>query len=459
MPLARKPANQVTTPIQVAGLRVLVIGLGRFGGGVGVTRWLVSQGADVTVTDLADREQLADSVGQLGDLDMTWRLGGHDPADLDTTDLVVVNPAVHKAQSDLFRAVADRRIPYTTEMNLFCTLCPAPIIGVTGTYGKSTTCAMLAEALKAGRSEHGAGYTGVHLGGNIGRSLLTDLSDIRQTDYVILEMSNAQLEDLPMIRWTPELAVITNLSPHHLNRYPSYEAYVRAKLNVVGTPTHADRVIVGEIDAPAELLLRRVVPDHETRVTRVAEPRPPVALGILGEHNRTNAACVLTVCRPLGVDEAVVREALRSFRGLPHRLELVRTVDGVDYYNDSKATSPAATIKAVESFDRPIVAIAGGQRLSVPLADWAYALRCASRAIICTGESAPALAAALDAAARSEPLCRIHQADDLQEALQLARSDAQPGDVVLFSPSAPSFDRYPNFAARGRHFIDLVTAL
>jgi UDP-N-acetylmuramoylalanine--D-glutamate ligase len=504
--VSEKPTNQVTNPPDVAGLRVLVVGLGRFGGGVGVTRWLISQGASVTVTDLASRDQLADSIAQIADLDVNWRLGGHDPADLDAIDLAVVNPAVNKVESEFFQTLVRRRIPYTTEMNLFCERCPAPIIGVTGSYGKSTTCEMLAAALRACRRSRSVDYTGVHLGGNIGRSLLTDLSDILPSDQVILEMSNAQLEDLPMIHWAPRIAVITNLSPHHLNRYDSYEAYLTAKLNIIGTPHRTSTVVIGDIDSPAEDVLCRVVPDHEARVTRIVEPHPPVELCIPGAHNRANAACVLTVCQQLGLDEGVVREALQSFAGLPHRLEFVRTIDGVDYYNDSKSTSPAATVKAVESFDRPIVAIVGGQNIetskrrnvetskhqnvetskrrnvktsslrdpgapgSTPghfdfstfgLLDFSsvHTLTRASRAVICTGQSGPIFAAALREETQGKSTCRICEAEDLEDALNLAHSYTQPGDVVLFSPGAPSFDRYANFAARGRHFVDLVNAL
>ncbi|MFQ5592057.1 MAG: UDP-N-acetylmuramoyl-L-alanine--D-glutamate ligase [Phycisphaerae bacterium] len=497
--MASRCVSQVTDTHDVAGLRVLVMGLGHFGGGLGVTRWLANNGASVTVTDLSTGDRLADSLGKAADLDVVWHLGRHDTADLDQADLVVVNPAVDKARSEFFQAVISRGIPYTTEMNLFCGLCPAPIIGITGTYGKSTTCAMLADALQSCAGNGAVGYSRVHLGGNIGGSLLNDLSNIDPTDYVVLEMSSAQLEDLPMISWAPRIAAITNLSPHHLNRYDSYEAYVSAKSHIVGTHDRATSVIVGNLDARTQTLLRNAVPDYDALVVRVGDLQPPIELQIPGKHNRDNATCALGVCRQLALDETVVRRALQRFKGLPHRLEFVRTVEGVDYYNDSKATSPGAAIRAVEALDRPIVAIVGGRDITAhtpggasdrvhpepqrvasrsaddtsgqpvrelrtagrqsTLADWACVVTARARAVICTGESASAYATALRTHNRGRSACAIRQASDLEDALRLARVHAYPGDIVLLSPGAPSFDHYSNFAARGQHFVDLVNAL
>jgi UDP-N-acetylmuramoylalanine--D-glutamate ligase len=439
------------------GLGVLVVGLGRFGGGVGVTRWLAGEGAVVTVTDQATPESLEESLAAIAGLGVTLHLGGHDPRDLDATDLVVVNPAVDKARSDFFQAVARRGIPWTTEINLFCERCPAVVIGVTGSYGKSTTCAMLAAALRA------ACDTGVYLGGNIGRSLLPDLPEMRGSDIVILEMSNAQLEDLPRIRWAPPIAVVTNLFPHHLDRYPAFSAYARAKLNIVCDSRGESKVILGDLHPEAEAMLNELLPDRAKRVTRVEQPEPPIALRVPGEHNRANAARALTVCRCLNLDEAVVREALGSFEGLPHRLQHVRTIDGVDYFNDSKATSPDATMVALGAFDRPIVAIVGGREKDVALTECAEALGQACRAVICTGESGPKFAKAVrrvgTAHQRSKSSVIVHETGSLEEGVRIARVNARAGEVVLFSPGAPSFDAYANFTARGRHFTDLVNAL
>ena len=443
----------------LAGLRVLVVGLGRFGGGVGVTRWLAQQGANVTVTDQAGCEALAESVTAVADLGVTLHLGRHDPRDLDSADLVIVNPAVDKARATLFHEIVQRKIPWTTELNLFCERCPGRVIGVTGTYGKSTTCAMLAAVLAACQRTGDAGYTGVNLGGNIGRSLLPELDAIRPTDLVVLEMSNAQLEDLPRISWAPEVVAVVNVSPHHLDRYSAYVEYVAAKLNIIGPPEVTKLIVLGEFDSGAERLLHESVGSTSDRLVRVNRPDPPLELRVPGDHNQANAACVLAVCHYLRLDEMVVLDALKSFAGLPHRLEHVGRFDGVDYYNDSKSTSPLATITAVNAMKQPIVAIVGGQDKHVPLSDCAAALVGACRRIICMGEAGPAFAQAIRAAEGATDATMIREVSSLTDAVRMARAEARPGDTVLFSPGTPSFDAFANFVERGRRFIEAVRDL
>lgn len=456
-----EPSTIVTSP---RGQRVLVIGLGRFGGGVGVTRWLVAQGAVVTVTDQASPDSLVESVEALRGLPVEFYLGGHRDGDLNDADLVVVNPAVDKRTSSLFQEIVRRGIPWTTEMNLFCERCPATVLGVTGTFGKSTTCAMLFEVFDAARLAGRVRFRAVHLGGNIGRSLLTELPNIDERDLVILEMSNAQLEDLPRIEWAPDVAVITNLHPHHLDRYGCFADYVRAKLNIVRDPKGRSPVITGELHPEAAAMLSAAlsepihpIPDRNRNRRVLVEPlNPKPLLSVPGEHNKSNAACVGTVCGVMGLDEALVRGALRSFRGLPHRLEFVRTLNGVEYFNDSKSTAPSATVVALEAMTRPIVAIIGGQRKDVPLTELAMSLQGRCRAVICMGESGPFFADALRVARITAV---VRTVPGLEEAVQAARALAQPGDTVLFSPGAPSFDRYDNFTERGRHFVEVVQGL
>lgn len=461
---SHNPPLHMEAPTSFDGLRVLVMGLGRFGGGVGVTQWLAAQGAFVTVSDQANPESLSKSLDALAELDVTLHLGGHDPGDLNGVDWVIVNPAVHKTRSTFFQEVVRRKVPWTTETNLFCRNCRGRIIGVTGSYGKSTTCAMLADALRAGLRAGDVHYTGVHLGGNIGRSLLNDLPGIRSEDLVVLELSNAQLEDLPRIGWAPPIAVITNLWPHHRNRYDGFAAYVDAKLNIVRHPSGDNIVIAGDLDPEADGMLRVVLGDRFVELLRVEAPSRPVQLKVPGAHNQANAACVLAVCRHLGLDREVVREALRSFGGLPHRLEYVRTIEEVDYYNDSKSTSPDATIAALKSFDRPVVAILGGKQQSeVPWTALTEVLADSCRAVICTGQSSDWLAKMIrkQMGDSDEPLHRvsIHETESPADAVLIARSCSRPGDVVLFSPGAPSFDAFANYADRGDHFVKLIHAL
>ena len=259
--------------------------------------------------------------------------------------------------------------------------------------------------------------------------------------------------------------MIANLSPHHLDRYAGYAEYVATKLNIARDPKRASRVFIGDLDAEADEMIRRLLPDHDARVMRVRPPDPPVELQMPGAHNQANAACVVAVCRHLGLDETRVRGVLRTCKGLPHRLEFIRTIDGVDYYNDSKSTSPTTTVKAVEALARPIVAIVGGQTKNVALNECAVSLAQTCRVVICTGESGATFARAVREAATT--LDRVdaqrpvvaHEVEGLAEAVPLARNEAKRGDAVLFSPGAPSFDEYANFAERGSRFVELVNVL
>lgn len=431
------------------------MGLGRFGGGVGVTRWLVGEGADVKVTDTAPAESLQKSLADINDLEIDLQLGGHDVRDLDSVDLVIVNPAVDKRHSEYFAEIVRREIPWTTEMNLFCSRCEGRVIAVTGTFGKSTTCAMIYQVLKS------ADKRGVFLGGNFGRCLLGDLPRIGSDDWVVLELSSAQLEDLGQIHWTPELAVITNLFPHHLDRYSTFSNYVATKLNLLGRAESRFSVVVGPIDRESEpaLVERLGVSAPSDRLIRVPASSPSIALSVPGAHNQVNAACALAVCRVVGLDEDLSRKALLSFTGLPHRLEHVRSVAGVKYINDSKATAPAALVSALNAVEGAIIAIVGGMDKGVSLAECAEVLQTKCRSVICVGELGQRFALALRGRDSAGSTVVAGEFAGLEDAVKLANRIAREGDVVLFAPGAPSFDAYANFEERGNHFVELVNAL
>jgi len=468
--MTRHPLNRNTHPSgEFRGLHVLIMGLGRFGGGVAVSRWLTDQGAKLTVTDLSSAETLADSLSQIADLDADLRLGGHDGVDPGDFDLVIVNPAVIKRRSDLFQRIELSKTPWTTEMNLFCLRCPAKVVGVTGSYGKSTTCAMLAGVLNAAVENKTIPFRTVHLGGNIGRPLLSDLDRIHPRDLVVLEMSNAQLEDLPRIDWTPSIAAITNLWPHHLDRYDSERDYYDAKINIARTPSANAPLFVGDMHPRAQELINELVFDAPGRLVRVVSPEEPIDLSVPGKHNRQNAATVLTICKHLGIHEQFVRKKLRGFSGLPDRLERVCSHSGVTFVNDSKSTAPTATMMAVRAIRQSpqfahgrLLAIVGGKRKNTDFSECATQLVDSCDWIICMGESAPIFEEAIKRAMRfrgSQDSARIQRVNTLEQAVVAARQRAHQGDVVLFSPGAPSFDAYVNYAARGDHFRTLVKTL
>jgi len=441
------------------GMRVLVFGLGRFGGGVGVTRWLAEQGAVVTVTDQAAEDSLQASLEAITDLSVKAVLGGHEGCDLGAFDLVVVNPAVDKRKSPFFKEIATRRVPWTTEVNLFLERCPARVIGVTGSYGKSTTCAMLTTVLERATASGWNRFAGVHLGGNFGGSLLGRLGRIAAEDVVVMELSNAQLEDLPRIGRWPDWAVITNLHPHHLDRHETVADYYSAKLKMVRGAAAGQAVIAGDLDPAAERMLLRCLADRPGDLQRVPDGQAgsdvqPIKLDIPGRHNQANARCVLTLTGLLGVDDASARAALASFPGLPHRLETVTRRGGVRYVNDSKSTSPDATRASIEAIDGPLICIVGGMnKPDVDYTECARALATRCRAVIAVGESHRRWAEAIHTQTRTEsddPIIGSHAR--LEDAVAAATRIASEGDTVLFSPGAPSFDTYANFAERGEHF-------
>ncbi len=450
----RTPSNE-----SLGGLNVLVMGLGRFGGGVAVTRWLIAKGAEVAVTDQASPESLSGSIAQLSEFDVDFRFGAHEPSLLAGIDLVVVNPAVQKRRSDFFKLIVERAIPWTTETNLFCERCPADVIGVTGSFGKSTTCAMLEEVLRSGKGEmaNSLSFRNLYLGGNIGKSLLPDLAQIGPNDLVILELSNAQLEDVPRIKWHPNVAVITNLYPQHLDRYESFAEYVAVKLNIVDPAGSQKAVVVGDVDDRALSMLEECGITARENFRRVGFSDVAFQMRVPGEHNQQNASCVKAVCQELGMKEEFVRAAIEEFGGLPHRLQFVKESDGVEYYNDSKSTAPEATVRAMKSFDRPIVLLVGGKMRDDSLTHWANVAAERCRAIVCFGEAGSFFAKAIEEIDESRGKPMVREASTVEKAVAEARSCATRGDVVLFSPGAQSFDAFVNFEARGRSFVDFVS--
>lgn len=449
--------RQSEPSIEWTGRRVLVVGLGRFGGGVGVSRWLSEQGAKVTVVDQSKRSTLTESMELLADIPVQYRFGKHRPEDLNDQDLVILNPAVQKKKSALFAEIVQRNLCWTTEINLFCERCLAKMVAVTGTYGKSTTCAMIAHTMETERLAGCSGYTDVHLGGNIGRSLLPELARMRSTDLVVLELSNAQLEDLHRIEWAPRVAVITNLYPHHLDRHGSFDEYIKAKLNIVGHPTRTEILFHGELADEALDSLTHLEKPAIDRIHRIGKWNSDQPLRAPGRHNQRNAATAQAVCGFLGVNAQRTREALATFAGLPHRLEFVAEYDGIGYYDDSKSTSPDATVVALSTLPRAAVVIVGGRHRDASLDAVARSLAKQCRVVICIGEAGRRFADAVCSARSSGNRCEIHNEHDLAAAVKLASGLATPGEIVLFSPGAPSFDAFANFAQRGLHFQELVT--
>lgn len=444
----------------LAGLRVTVIGLGRFGGGIAVTRWLCGQAARVTVSDAAPAEQLTQSVEALRGCDVQLHLGSHDEADFLDADLLVVNPAVPPGMPLLRRAL-QAGVPMTTEINLFLERCPGVLVGITGSVGKSTTTAMAAQILASA-------FT-VHVGGNIGKSLLGDLPKIAADHVVVLELSSFQLDDLPLVGISPRVALVTNLQPNHLDRHGTMQAYGLAKKNIFRFQSPSD-VLVLNARCPET---RNWASEAPGRVAFFDETDEPFQLPLPGQHNQANAQAAWAAARELGVSRQQAAEALEDFRGLPHRLEFVTKLDGVAYFNDSKCTTPQGAVVALRSFEpRTAVIIVGGYDKHVSFEQLGQELSVRAKAVVAVGATSQQIIGALQAAKAGQAkqatavsrgdagggdcMPVVRHAESFAEAVSAARGLAASGDVVLLSPACASYDMFANYEQRGQAFIDLV---
>jgi len=453
------------------GKRVTVMGLGLFGGGLGVTRFLVRSGAKVTITDSKSETDLRESIEQLRSLPVTFRLGGHDERDFRDADLVIVNPAVPETNPCLKLARA-----LETEMNLFFKLCRAKtILGVTGSNGKTTTTTLIGEILKRHPRR-------TWVGGNIGISLLEKLPEIGPDDLVALELSSFQLENLGVLGRSPNISVVLNLSPNHLDRHGTMENYIEAKRQIVAHQREEDSKILNANDpvvrgfasaSPSGVLQfsgRDVVDPgvavtHEGRMLELRDGGNYARIDIAdrralpGRFNEENmaaaAAAIYAIDRGDWEDwRAFCESAFRKFPGVEHRLEFVAEKGGVKYYNDSKATDAEATIAALETLPGPFVLILGGFDKKTP---WEALARAVAekpvRAAVLFGQTAPAIEAALRAASRVPEIVRVAGLDEAVEV------PARPGETVLLSPACASWDMFRNFTERGLQFKALVAAL
>ena len=377
-------------------------------------------------------------------LDATLHLGGHLEQDFLDTDLLVVNPAVPKDMPLLRTAVA-KGVRRTSEINLFLERCPGRLVGITGSVGKSTTTAMIGEIL-ARR------YT-THVGGNIGRSLLDILPEIRGDHYVVLELSSFQLEDTPLVGISPQVALVTNLLPNHLDRHGTMDAYGEAKKNIFRFQAKQDVLALNR----ACSITSAWAGEAPGQVDLFDPKAEPFDLNVPGDHNQTNAQAAWAVVHHCGIDRATAAAALKTFGGLSHRLQFVIEKNGVKYYNDSKCTTPDGAIVALNAFPpRKAILIVGGYDKHVSFDTMGQALAQRAKAVVALGATRRQIIDAVNAhAAEGRPT--LIAADDFDTAVALARQQATPGDVVLLSPACASYDMFVNYEQRGQWFVELVT--
>jgi UDP-N-acetylmuramoylalanine--D-glutamate ligase len=425
--------------------KVTIMGLGRHGGGVAAARFCAEAGARVTVTDLASASDLADSIAALANVPIEkFTLGQHCQADFESSDVIVVNPAV-KPSNPLVEMAKQPGATITSEIELFLNNCPARVIGITGTVGKTTTAAMLAAILQhAGRE--------CWLGGNIGHSLLADLPHMRADDIVVLELSSFQLHWLSdSARW-PTAALITNCSPNHLEWHGTWENYVTTKQKLLSHLPPDGFAVLNGWDAE--------VSRWPTAGKRVSVGLPALeklpSLRVPGKHNRINAACAAIAARQFGIGEEFIATSLSNFVGLPHRIRYVAEIDGRQFYNDSKSTTPAATIAAINTMERHTWLLLGGADKDADFSHLIAVLAGHCKGVAMFGEVAEKLLARIRQAAPAFD-CTRHE--NLNNALRWCWRQSQVGDAILLSPACPSTDQFRDFAHRGEEFERLVHSL
>jgi UDP-N-acetylmuramoylalanine--D-glutamate ligase len=429
---------------------------------------LLSGGCDVTACDKSPREQLGDAATHFEELGAKLRLGPDYLQQLDF-DVIFRTPGLHPATKELV-AARERGTEITSEMEAFFAVCPCRTVAVTGSDGKTTTSTVVAELLKA------QGYT-VHLGGNIGKPLLTETPYMKREDFAVLELSSFQLHSM---RFRPDVAVVTNLSPNHLDVHPNYDDYIYAKQHIFLGQGPKDLLVLNldnadsrayAADARARLRWfsrRESVRDgvffrdgfiYRSRDFQVNTVMPSSGILLPGAHNIENYMAAFTAVEDLVSDENC-RKVAERFGGIPHRLEIVRKLRGVTYRNDSIASSPTRTIAGLLAFDRKPILIAGGYDKLIPFDELGRVICHRVKALFLTGDTADKIRDAVENCAEYDP-CRLPITifDDFREAVLAASDFAEEGDMVLLSPACASFARFLNFSQRGNFFREIVMGL
>lgn len=447
------------------GKTILVLGFARQGRAL--ARWLPSIGAGVIASDSKPREALDFAESDYPGVEFAF--DGHPLDLLDRVDLVCVSGGV-PLELPIIQTALERGVPVTNDAQLFVERCPAPIFGITGSAGKTTTTALTGAIIRE------AGFT-TWVGGNTGDVLLDVLPQIQPDHRVVMELSSFQLE---LMTVSPPFGAILNITPNHLDRHPSMEAYIAAKAHMIAHQFSGDVAILGWDDANARSLADQTdaqivwfsgrdmvngafMAGSRLIVTGLAsvDGAPHVVcdradIPLRGDHNVLNAAAACATAGSSGIAPDAMSAAIRVFRGVPHRLETVRVLDGVTYVNDSIATAPERVQAAIKSYSEPLILLLGGRDKKLPWETLIPLALARSRQIIAFGELADLVVR------QARPFNggdRVIQVATLQEAVAQAHQIAQPGDVVLLSPGGTSFDAYADFAARGAHFRQLVEAL
>jgi UDP-N-acetylmuramoylalanine--D-glutamate ligase len=452
------------------GRRVLILGAARQG--LALARWLSIHGAQVILSDTRSADNLSVARESLAEYPIEWALGGHPIELLDSTDVLCLSGGVPLTLPIVAEAVR-RGIPLSNDSQIFMEVVPCRTIGITGSAGKTTTTTLVGQMATKAYGER------AHTGGNIGDPLISYVDSMDAKDIAVLELSSFQLEQMTV---SPNIAAILNVTPNHLDRHGTMEAYTAAKARLLDFQTNTEVAILGRDDKGAWSLRNRVKGKlltfslHELEEglsgayfqdgllnLRDGNAYLPLILrekiAVRGDHNVLNVLAAFTIGHAAGFPLDAMLEAVEEFRGVEHRLEFVRELHGVRWYNNTIATAPERTMAAIRSFDEPIVLLLGGRDKNLPWEDLVQLANKRVDHLVLFGEAAEKIEKTIEALGPSPRHFTVARAGGLQAAIQIAADVAQAGDVVLLSPGGTSFDEFKDFEERGERFRTWVQEL
>lgn len=449
--------------MEIAGKRVLVVGLGK--SGLAAARFLKERGARVTVSDSRPATLIAE-LPSLVDQGIVVEAGSHGLLTFRRQDLIVVSPGVPMSTPEL-KQVRAMGMPVIGELELGWRFLLGEVVAITGSNGKTTTTTLMGEILEAdGRA--------TLVGGNIGRPVTEMVGESSSSSWSVLEVSSFQLETT--VEFKPRIAVVLNITPDHLDRHGTFEAYAAAKARITERQGVEDFLVLNAEDVPTQMVAAKtkaqiywfsakrqvkqgafvrgeIIFFAETEGAKPEAVMPVVEIPLAGAHNVENVLAAVCAARLAGVEAETIRGAVRVFKAVEHRLEFVRDLNGVRYFNDSKATNVDATVKAVESFAGGIHLILGGKDKDSDYAAMAALLRERVKTVITIGSAAEKIERQLAG------VVKIERAETMERAVALARRTAVAGDTVLLAPACASFDQFENYEHRGRVFKELANGL
>ncbi len=465
----------------------MVIVMGAARQGLALARYLLTHGVRVTLTDARPLSALAAAHDSLADLEaaglpLTWVCGGHPLSLLDGADWLCPSGGV-PLDTPLLQEAQRRGVPLSNDSQVFLELAPCQVIGITGSAGKTTTTTLVGRMAQAAATRPNARLGRVWVGGNIGSPLISHVDEMQPNDLAVMELSSFQLE---VMTCSPQTAAILNITPNHLDRHGSMEAYSAAKARIVDFQSAADIAVLGRDNPLAWSMADRVkgklmsfgfspLPgwglgglrqDGELclRLDAQSQPlpvMPQAEIELRGEHNILNVLAACTIAAAAGLPLEAMRQGVRGFTGVAHRLQLVREWGGARWFNDSIATAPERTIAAVRAFDEPLVLLVGGRDKRLPWDEFAALVQRRVDVLIAFGEAGAMILEQVQAAAplSGARLKKTLRCSTLKEAVQAAAQSLTPGDVVLLSPGGTSFDAFKDFEERGQCFVQWVNEL